>query len=361
MDQTAMPVMLGWQLWRHGLLSDADVERSYWAHLKPAAEFLANGGTVDLVFQDGNTDRYLIDTPWTRQERWEEEEGYSPSTTAAIVAGLISAAEMAREVGGAEIGAAEHYERKADAIVTGLASTMMTTNGPLGNGRYYMRLDLDGDPNNGNTYEINNCGSNRPACSHDERQVLDPGFLELVRYGVRKADDPAIRDSLPEVDDLGLPDDQRLRYQFTVGANTFEGWRRYSFDRYGERTDDGSNFRGDHLANRGRVWPILTGERGHYELAFAMLDGTLSASEEANVRHYVAAMEHFANNGLMLPEQVWDGVGSNVTHDFTLGKGTNGATPLAWSHAEYAKLVRSLRDRKIWDANAGVSARFAGR
>ena len=117
------------------LLSDADVAQSYWANLKPAAEFLGNGGTVDLSFQDGGTAHYAIEPPWTRQERWEEEEGYSPSTAAAIVAGLISAADIARQLGGAEIGAAEHYERKADAIVANLASTMATASGTLGNGR----------------------------------------------------------------------------------------------------------------------------------------------------------------------------------------------------------------------------------
>jgi glucoamylase len=187
---------------------------------------------------------------------------------------------------------------------------------------------------------------------------LDPGFLELVRYGVRKADNSAIMDSLPEIDDLGLSDDQRVRYRFTAGTNTFDGFRRYSFDRYGERTDNGSNYAGDDFRNRGRVWPILTGERGHYVLAAALRDGSLSPAEEAEVKTYVAAMEHFANEGLMLPEQVWDGVGSNATHNFTIGEGTESATPLAWSHAEYVKLVKSFSDRQVWDANATVSARY---
>jgi glucoamylase len=60
----------------------------------------------------------------------------------------------------------------------------------------------------------------------------------------------------------------------------------------------------------------------------------------------------------MLPEQVWDGVGSNATHNFTIGEGTESATPLAWSHAEYVKLVKSFSDRQVWDANATVSARY---
>ena len=359
MDQTAMPVMLGWQLWRRGLLSDAQLAARYWANLKPAAEFLANGGTVDVRYPGGGGDRYGIEPPRTRQERWEEEEGYSPSTTAAIVAGLIAAADMARQVGGGEIGAAEHYESRADAIVAGLTGRMATTTGPLGDGRYYLRIDPDGDPDNGARYDIANCGSD-PGCRRDEREVLDPGFLELVRYGVRRADDPAVQGSLAELDDTSLPEEQRVHYRFQVGTQTFDGWRRYSFDRYGERTDDGSNFRGDDPRNRGRVWPILTGERGHQALATAMLDGSFSAAEEAAVRAYVAAMEHFANDGLMLPEQVWDGVGSNATHGFTSGEGTNGATPLAWSHAEYVKLVRSLRDRQVWDRNGAVNARYAG-
>ena len=82
--------------------------------------------------------------------------------------------------------------------------------------------------------------------------------------------------------------------------------------------------------------------------------------EIRNIRsHYVRAMELFANDGLMLPEQVWDGVGKNVVHKYVKGEGTNSATPLAWTHAEYVKLLRSLSDKQVWDYYPVVAKRYA--
>lgn len=106
-------------------------------------------------------------------------------------------------------------------------------------------------------------------------------------------------------------------------------------------------------AQRGRVWPIFTGERGHFELerVKAANRGQITAQQiDALKAVYAGGMEQFANEGLMLPEQVFDGVGDNSTHHFAVGEGTNSATPLAWSHAEYIKLVKSLADRNIWDS-----------
>jgi glucoamylase len=110
---------------------------------------------------------------------------------------------------------------------------------------------------------------------------------------------------------------------------------------------------------RGRVWPIFTGERGHYELAVASLNGKPDAAAIQKIRdRYVKAMELFANDGLLIPEQVWDGIGPNP-HGYTRGEGTDSATPLAWSHAEYVKLLRSVSDGQVWDRYAPVAARYA--
>jgi len=73
---------------------------------------------------------------------------------------------------------------------------------------------------------------------------------------------------------------------------------------------------------------------------------------------YVRAMELFANDGLLIPEQVWDGVGAASPHGYERGEGTDSATPLAWSHAEYVKLLRSVSDGQVWDSYAPVKARF---
>ncbi|MGF7212769.1 glucoamylase [Skermanella aerolata] len=359
MDQTAMPVMLGWRLWQAGLLSNAGIADWYRRMLKPAAEFLANGGRVDI----GDESPYTIAPPWTRLERWEEQAGYSPSNTAAVVTGLIVAADIARQAGDGD--AAGWYESRADLFAANIERWMFTTNGSApaggGNGRHYLRITGDQDPGDGDPVEAAN---GRPAL--DERLMLDPGFLELVRYGVRPANDPYVLDSLAELDAASLPDELRVRYEFPCVGAKVSGWRRYGNDGYGERTDNGSayspNERDQHPAQRGRVWPFLTGERGHFELERlkAQSGGTLSPAGIDGLRTaYVKAMECFANNGLMLPEQVWDGVGANATYNFTLGEGTDGATPLAWSHAEYVKLVRSLADRNTWDSYSIVRARYA--
>jgi glucoamylase len=160
----------------------------------------------------------------------------------------------------------------------------------------------------------------------------------------------------------------RAKYEFTfVGADgktdiKIPGWRRYGRDGYGEDTLTGQSYNvtGKNIPeNRGRVWPIFTGERGHYELAKAALNGKLNPDDLNALRNtYVKGMELFANQGFMIPEQVWDSVGSNATYNYAAGQGTNSATPLAWSHAEYVKLLRSYADQKVWDRNASTATRF---
>jgi glucoamylase len=357
LDQTAMPIMLGWKLWQAGVLSDSDIKSWYAAVLKPAADFLANGGDVRL--RDNNE---TVVPPRTQQERWEEQAGYSPSTTAALVAGLIAAADIAETAAG-DTASAALYRTKADQYEASIESSMFTTSGTHAqggnNGRYYLRITQDQDPNDGDN--IN--GSNgRPPIN--EKEVLDGGFLELVRYGVRGADDARIVDSLVELDSTSLPENLRVKYEFTFAGDSriYPGWRRYGNDGYGERTSAGSNYIGGANDQRGRVWPFFTGERGHYELERikAANGGSINDAEVAALRDtYVRAMEQFANEGLMLPEQVWDGVGGNTTYNFTLGEGTNSATPLAWTHAEYVKLVKSLADKNVWDSYAIVRDRYA--
>jgi glucoamylase len=355
LDQTAMPIMLGWKLWRAGVLSDTEIKNWYVTMLKPAAEFLANGGNINL-----NENRETILPPKTQQERWEEQFGYSPSTTAALITGLIAAADMASKAAD-DPGAANWYYTKADQFTETIERRMFTTSGThvIGdnNGRYFIRITQNKDPNDG--ADIN--GSNgRPTIN--EKEVLDAGFLELVRYGVRSAHDAHILDSMAELDDTTLPENLRIKYNFTFDGQAYPGWRRYGNDGYGERTGNGSDYIGGASDQRGRIWPIFTGERGHYELQLIKdtNGGFVGDSDIAALRDtYVRAMEYFANTGLMLPEQVWDGVGSNRTHNFTTGEGTNGATPLAWTHAEYIKLVKSLTDKCVWDSYGIVNERYS--
>lgn len=345
LDQTAMPIMLGWRLWKAGSITDAELAAMYARMIKPAADFLVDGGKAGILWNDRQ-----ITPPWTQQERWEEQEGYSPSTTAAVITGLTVAADIARASGDAA--SAARYQAAADDYASKVEARMFTTAGEYGDGRYFLRLSRNEDPNDKLPLGENN---GQPALPED--RIIDGGFLELVRYGVRAADAPSITASLPEYDDQTREARFRVRYDL----NGVPGFRRYGNDGYGENTDTGGNYGvgGMTPGQRGRVWPIFTGERGHYEIARAVAEGAPDAAFEAIRQTYVRGMESFANDGLLLPEQVWDGVGHTTPRNYRPGEGTNSATPLAWTHAEYIKLLRSLADRAIWDRYAPVERRYA--
>lgn len=349
LDQTAMPIMLGWRLWKAGEVSDAEMADMYARMIKPAADFLVDGGTIALDWNDRT-----ITPPWSQQERWEEQEGYSPSTTAAVITGLIVAAEIARASGDAT--SAGRYQAAADDYAQKVEARMFTTEGTLGDGDYFLRLSRNEDPNDHAPLGENN---GQPALPEDS--IIDGGFLELVRYGVRAANAPSITATLAEYDDQQREDRLRVRYDFGPEGDTTPGWRRYGNDGYGENTETGGNYGvgGMTPGQRGRVWPIFTGERGHYELSRLLEEGTPDAAALDRLRQtYVRGMERFANGGLLLPEQVWDGVGA-TPQGYVAGAGTNSATPLAWTHAEYLKLLRSLADRAVWDRYAPVAERYA--
>lgn len=343
LDQTAMPIMLGWRLWKDGVVSDAEMARMYREMIKPAADFLVDGGKLGILWNDRT-----VAPPWTQQERWEEQEGYSPSTTAAVVAGLVTAAEIARASG--DPASADRYLATADDYASKIESRMFTTEGSLGDGDYFVRITRNEDPND--RAPIGEANAQQGLA---EDRIIDGGFLELVRYGVRPADAPSILATLPEYDDQTREDRLRVRYDL----NGFPAFRRYGNDGYGENVETGNGYGvgGMTPGQRGRVWPFFTGERGHYELARALQTG---ASDLGAIRGtYVAGMESFANGGLLLPEQVWDGVGDRTRFNYEPGQGTNSATPLAWTHAEYIKLLRSLADRAVWDRYAPVAERYA--
>jgi glucoamylase len=360
LDQTAMPIMLAWKLRGAGLISDARLAELYHTMLRPAADFLISGGAIDLQWN-----HETVTPPRTQQERWEEQGGYSPSTTAAVVAGLVVAGDIAEAAGDGP--SAQRYRAAADALSARIEPLMFTTSGAFreqgGNGRYFLRITANEDPNDKGPLESRN--GQAPLT---EDLYLDAGFLELVRYGVRRPDDPAILDSLVELDQLGIDERLRVKYLFRFPGETADvpGWRRYGADGYGEDVQTGANYGAGPLdggmgtGQRGRVWPIFTGERGHYELAVAAArpGGPTEADIEGLRRTYVRGMELFANDGLMIPEQVWDGVGANP-HGYATGEGNNSATPLAWSHAEYVKLLRSIADRRVWDSYPAVAARYA--
>jgi glucoamylase len=352
LDQTAMPILLGARLFRMGLISKAELVASYNNSLKRAADFLVNGGAVNI-----ESNQRTIVSPYSQQERWEEQEGYSPSTIAAVIAGLQAASGIATEAG--DPAAATLYAATARSFSDQLEPRLHTTRGMV-QGRpnsYYLRISHSQDANAPGKQSVAN-----GQASLESDLMMDQGFIELVRYGVRAADDPRIVQSLSVIDDQRIADNLRVRYDLKYGAVTVPGFRRYGNDGYGERLS-GGNYADNGQMNadqRGRIWPIFTGERGHYELALAQTRvGGVTRADMTTLRStYVRGMELMANEGLMIPEQIFDGVGERGPHNYQIGEGTDSATPLAWSHAEYIKLLRSLRDKRVWDLHAETAAIF---
>ena len=59
-------------------------------------------------------------------------------------------------------------------------------------------------------------------------------------------------------------------------------------------------------------------------------------------------METFANGGGLLPEQVWD-CDDIPERELFRGRPAGSAMPLVWAHAEHIKLLRSLREGRVFD------------
>src|SRR5437867_4714177 len=297
LDEIAAPILLAWRLHKQDALGLFD----------PGVMIMRAAA------------RLILQGPVTAQDRWEENAGYSPSTLATVIAALVCAAEWATEYGLTR--PADFVFAYADWLAAHVEEWTVTTQGELVEGfpRHYIRINPT-DPNapdphpdpNTSMIQLANGGGLHPA-----RNVVGGDFLHLVRFGIRDANDPVIRDSIEVIDRM-------LKYDLPQGP----GWRRYNHDGYGQK-DDGGAFDGTGV---GRCWPILTGERGHYELAAGR-----------DPKPFITAMENFANQGGMLTEQLWDGPDLPDAH-MKRGCPTGAAMPLCWSHAEYISLVRSRHD-----------------
>jgi len=319
LDEVADPIILAWQLGR----TDATL---YAQHIKKAADFIVG----------------FPNAPFSPQERWENQSGFSPATIASEIAGLVCAADIARRNG--DSASAALYERTADDWQKRVEGWTATNNGPYSPRPYYLRLTKDGRPNSGTAYNIGDSGP-----TVDQRKVVDPSYLELVRLGVKSATDPVIQNTVGVVD-------QQLASGSSSGRYF---WHRFNFDGYGEKKDGSpwdigfaSNPTEDWSNNTtiGRNWPIFGGERGEYELL---------RGNSAGARSRLANMAAAANDGQMLPEQVWapdfppaGGAG------FPLGEGTFSATPLAWSHAQYVRLAWSIDAGRPVERPSIVAARY---
>ncbi len=318
MDETAFPILLVDMLQREAKYALGDLQR-WWKLVERAARFIVRNGPV------------------TQQDRWEEDAGYSPFTLAVEIAGLLAAADVGDAVGEKE--AATHLRETADCWNDNIERWCYAKDSDLaqqiGVEGYYVRIappetDCAASPLDGYVPIKNRApGQSSEAATH----VISPDALVLVRFGLRAPDDPRILNTIKVIDAL-------LRVKLPQGPC----WYRYNDDGYGEH-EDGSPFDGTGI---GRPWPLLAGERAHYELAA----GRPHAAEDL-----LRVMELSTEGGRLIPEQVWDRADIPALELF-LGKPSGSACPLVWAHSEYIKLRRSLRDGKIFDQPSQTVQRY---
>lgn len=301
LDETAYPIIIAWRLKKLNKLSNPDA--IYTSLVVPAAGFL-------VKYKD----------TWT-QDRWEEVIGRSPFTIATVVAALIVAAKWADE---------KHDDKKdiwqnkaIDFAVNDLTDCYTKQMGK----EYYAR--------NFNPWDN---------WFNKFRDVIDGGFLELVRLGVKNPNNDKIIKSLQVTDQCIRKDINGNTYFLRYGR--IDNQDGDGMDTYGE-DDEGRSWTGQRKG-RGRYWPLLSGERGHYELMKAGV---------SEAKKYLKAIVASANKGYMLPEQIWGAPTIKDEHGnyLIMGKGTKSATPLGWTHGELLKLLRSIHDGSVFDMLPEVS------
>ena len=307
-DETGFPILLYDMLLRAGAIPPADRAR-YTSMIRGAAGYMVRNG------------------PATQQDRWEEDGGYSAFTIAVEISALLAAAEAMAVAGESAI--AKYLTETADSwneqIDDWAYARDTEISRQLGIDGYYMRIGYssgDAHARSHGLIPIKNRANGNEAI--EAGLLISPDALALVRFGLRAADDPRILNTVKAIDAL-------LRRDLPTGSY----WYRYNDDGYGEHKD-GAPFDGVGI---GRLWPLLTGERAHYELA---------AGRPDEARRLLAALEASASSGGLIPEQIWDGE-DIPQRELFLGRPSGSAMPLVWAHAEHIKLLRSLRDNAVFD------------
>ena len=318
MDETALPILLVGLARREKALVEGDVTR-FWPMVRKAAGYLARSGPV------------------SPQDRWEEDPGYTPFTVAAEIAALLTAAELADLNHDASV--ATHLREIADVWNDSIERWMYMSATDwchrFNVDGYYVRIAPKqtggGGPKRQEDVRVKNV-----TASEDTRlasHLISPDALALVRFGLRAADDPRIIATAKVIDAL-------LKLDTPTGPT----WHRYNDDGYGEH-EDGSPFDGTGI---GRGWPLLTGERAHYELA---------AGRITEAKGLLTTLESFANESGLISEQVWDSP-DIPERELHFGRPSGSAMPLVWAHAEHLKLQRSLNDGRIFDLSPQTVQRY---
>jgi glucoamylase len=315
LDECSYPIIMAFQLG----MTDSSL---YQNHIKPAADFVISHG------------------PSFGPERWEEQGGYSPSTISAEIAGLVAAADIAAVNGDKQsaqvwLGVADDWQRSVERWT-------VTTNGPQATPPYFIRLSKTGDPNAAISYSIGNGGP-----PLDQRSVIDAGFLELVRLGLKPSNDTGVTESLPVVD-------------ATIETNTPSGpgWHRYNDDGYGDGATDGHPWAPSGKGT-GHLWPVLTEERGEYDV---------DSGQASTAVTLLSTMQNFASGVGLIPEQDWElpnlaaspfGTDPTVASiGFQNGHPAGSAAPLTWSAGAYVRLMSDLVANKLLEQPGDTYNRY---
>ena len=318
LDETAFPILLVDMARREKVLKTQDLKQ-LWPMVRRAVVYLAKNGPVAL------------------QDRWEEDPGYSPFTLAVTISALLVAADIAEAH--KETAFADYLRETADCWNDSIERWTYVTDTDLANQvgveGYYVRIappevaDAASPANGFVPIKNRPPGQSLEPASH----IISPDALALVRFGLRAPDDPRIVNTVKVIDSI-------LKVDTPDGT----AWHRYNDDGYGEQ-DDGRPFDG---VGVGRLWPLLAGERAHYELA---------AGRYNEAVRLLTAMETFANESGLISEQIWDSPDIPESELF-FGRPSGSAMPLVWAHAEYIKLRRSLHERHVFDLPPQTQQRY---
>jgi glucoamylase len=344
LDETAYPILMAWQA---GLGGDTAL---YTDHIRKAADFLVSHG------------------PSFGSERWEEQSGFSPSTIAAEIAGLVAAGRIADMHGDHD--RAKVYRAVADDFQRNIKKWAVTTTGPYSASPYFIRLSKTGDPDAAITYGLGNGGP-----TEDQRAVVDAGFLELTRLGELPASDPDVANSLNVVDQVIGRDTTSgrgfYRYGVAVDPVTTAGTE----DGYGDCYEpdpttcdptgkpwpgkNGGVATGTENQGSGHLWPVLSGERA---------EQTLQSGHAATASTLLDAMNRYSSGVGLVPEQAWEdpdvpaspfGTAPEVASiGFQNGRPAGSAAPLSWAQAQEVRLTLSIAAGRPLEQPQIVRARY---
>jgi len=253
LDQVAQVILMVDACRRSFLLSPGKMQR-YWEIVLKAVSYLVGSGPV------------------TPLDRWGSHQGIAPYTLAIEIAALLAAADMAEEK--QEPGIATYCRKTAD----------------------YLQQNID------NWTYISGAYRSVAYIGATDEDGISTDALALVRFGLRKADDPRILSTVAAID-------AQLKVETRYGPC----WKRFSRDI--------------------GAWPLLTAERGLYEIAAGNLGGAASL---------LGTVEALSHHGYF-PEQVWD---IPAGHS---GEPSGTPLPVSWTHAEYLLLCCSLKENRILD------------